>query len=126
MDDLPIKEILYAASVRNALVVLADGTTRQQLESLQPDMQRMMSVLNTSQLNGVMVTCQGTKIMCGKCLVQLLGNLFGIHGASVRILRAAVTVILQSQAVHAKLVESTRQQRQGGCTQQKHGLLQVL
>ena len=72
VDNLPIKEILYAASVRNALVVLADGTTRQQLESLQPDMQRMMSVLNTSQLNGVMVTCQGTRFIYGKRLMQLL------------------------------------------------------
>lgn len=59
VDDLPVKEILYAEGVRNALVVLGDGTTRQQLESLQPDMQLMMSTLSTISLNGVMVTCKG-------------------------------------------------------------------
>ncbi len=57
--DVPIKEILYAQNVRNALVVLADGTTREQLESLQPDLQLVMTRLNTTHLNGVMVTCQG-------------------------------------------------------------------
>lgn len=59
MGSLAIKEILYSSKVRNALVVLADGTTRKQLESLQPDMDRMVSELDTEQLNGVMVSCQG-------------------------------------------------------------------
>jgi len=59
MGSLAIKEILYSSKVRNALVVLADGTTRKQLESLQPDMERMVSELDTEQLNGVMVTCRG-------------------------------------------------------------------
>ena len=68
MDDLPVKEILYAEGVRNALVVLGDGTTRQQLESLQPDMQLMMSTLSTISLNGVMVTCKG-KPACIQTLV---------------------------------------------------------
>ncbi|DBB03764.1 hypothetical protein WJX82_003125 [Trebouxia sp. C0006] len=61
MGSLAIKEILYSSKVRNALVVLADGTTRKQLESLQPDMDRMVSELDTEQLNGVMVTCQGDR-----------------------------------------------------------------
>ncbi len=59
VGSLAIKEILYSSKIRNALVVLADGTSRKQLESLEPDMERMVSELNTEQLNGVMVTCQG-------------------------------------------------------------------
>ena len=59
VGSLAIKEILYCSKIRNALVVLADGTSRKQLESLQPDMGRMVSELDTEQLNGVMVTCQG-------------------------------------------------------------------
>lgn len=59
LGSLAIKQVLYSSKIRNALVVLADGTTRKQLESLHPDMERMMSDLNTEQLNGIMVTCQG-------------------------------------------------------------------
>ncbi len=59
VGGLAIKEVLYSSKIRNALVVLADGTTRKQLESLHPDMDRMVSELDTEQLNGVMVTCQG-------------------------------------------------------------------
>ncbi|KAL0036944.1 hypothetical protein WJX77_006090 [Trebouxia sp. C0004] len=59
VGNLAVKEILYSSKIRNALVVLADGTTRKQLESLQPDMERMVSELDTEQLSGIIVTCQG-------------------------------------------------------------------
>ena len=62
VGSLAIKEILYSSKIRNALVVLADDTTRKQLESLQPDMDHMVSQLDTDQLNGVMVTCQGEAV----------------------------------------------------------------
>ncbi len=79
VGSLAIKEILYSSKVRNALVVLADGTTRQQLESLQPDMGRMVSELDTEQLNGVMVTCQGdaTDVVpyCRLVVVMHMGQL---------------------------------------------------
>ena len=56
---IPIKEVLYAESVRYAMIVLEDGTSRDDLESLQPDMQLMMSELKTDLLNGIIVTCKG-------------------------------------------------------------------
>ncbi|KAL3145764.1 hypothetical protein ABBQ38_015144 [Trebouxia sp. C0009 RCD-2024] len=59
VGDLPIQDIQYAEGVRNALIVLGSGVTRHQLESLQPDLQRMLCTLSKTQLNGVMVTCQG-------------------------------------------------------------------
>ena len=79
VGSLAIKEILYSSKVRNTLVVLADGTTRKQLESLQPDMDRMVSELDTEQLNGVMVTCQGEATDCVSllqaCIVMHMGQL---------------------------------------------------
>lgn len=59
VGNLPIKDIVYCESVRIALVVLGSEVTRQQLESLQPDLQSMLSTLSKTHLNGISVTCQG-------------------------------------------------------------------
>ena len=59
IGSLPIRDIQYSENVRNALVVLGYDVTRTQLESMQPDMQSMLSSLSGTCLNGVMVTCRG-------------------------------------------------------------------
>lgn len=59
VGNLPIKDVVYCESVRIALVVLGSKVTRQQLESLQPDLQSMLSTLSKTHLNGISITCQG-------------------------------------------------------------------
>lgn len=59
VGDLPIQDIQYAEGVRNALIVLGSQVTRQQLESLQPDLESMLCTFSKTHLKGVMVTCQG-------------------------------------------------------------------
>lgn len=59
VGDLPIKDVVYCESVRIVLVVLGSEVTRQQLKSLQPDLQSMLSTLSKTHLNGISVTCQG-------------------------------------------------------------------
>ena len=69
-NRIPIKEVLYTESIRDAVVVLKDGTSRDDLESLQPDLQLMMSELKTDLLNGMIVTCKGMSLCMSKDILS--------------------------------------------------------
>ena len=59
-----VEDVLLSPHLRYLLVVLRKGTTRQQLESLQPDTIKLKATANDEDggLVGATVTCRGTHI----------------------------------------------------------------
>lgn len=101
-----MKDIQYSENVRNALIVLADEVTRQQLESMQPDMQSMLSTLSKTHLNGVMVTCRGDYAVATsvrnviiEVLVMDLQSDYQLLSDVLTVLRTEVSVIQASRLV---------------------------
>lgn len=48
-----------AGGINYLLIVLAEGTTREQLEAIKPDTSAMLAASNQGAINGVIVCCHG-------------------------------------------------------------------
>lgn len=54
-----IQEILISPTIKYVLVVLAQGTSQEQLQSIQPDYVKLKAVASYEQVTGMIVTCAG-------------------------------------------------------------------
>ena len=56
--QLPLEDIRFAGGdLKYVLLVLAHGTTRAQLEAIQPDFGALLDVVSQDEVHGVIVTC---------------------------------------------------------------------
>ena len=54
-----IQEILISPTIKYVLVVLAQGTSQEQLQSIQPDYVKLKAVASYEQVTGMIITCAG-------------------------------------------------------------------
>ena len=54
-----IQKVLITPNINYVLVVLAQGTSQEQLQSIQPDYAKLKAVASYEQVTGMIVTCAG-------------------------------------------------------------------
>lgn len=57
-----VQEILIHPGLKYVLVVLPQGTSQEQLQSLQPDLVQLKAVATGEQIVGVIITCAGQRV----------------------------------------------------------------
>ena len=86
LTGVQVQQVLFPEKLDYPLVVLAPGTTRQQLEDMQVDIRRLEALVDKKHVTGMCVTCAGTTPnlanmhKCSMFLVQM--DTFTAHPAA--------------------------------------------
>lgn len=59
LGNSDIHEVLITPNINYVLVVLAQGTSQEQLQSIQPDYAKLKAAASYDQVTGMIVTCAG-------------------------------------------------------------------